>query len=187
MRIPQSKQPKQHDANRKQDGFTMIEAVVVMSILLMGLLAMTSTSVTVHALRESDRERRLANSALDSIIEDVKGIANAQVGTDPTWSQNFANAYAIGGTPGPLYPVNGLQPRDGEPSVVSVTITTDETLTDQELGVNLGMPRDLDNDGLIDNADVTATATIMPVIVRVRWNGSSGNRELVQGFYVLGF
>ncbi len=165
----------------------MIEAVVVMSILLMGLLAMTSTSVTVHALRESDRERRLANSALDSIIEDVKGIANAQVGTDPTWSQNFVNAYAVGGNPGPQFPVNGLEPRAGEAAVVTVTVTTDETLTDQELGVDLGMPRDLDNDGAVDNANVTATATILPVIVRVRWSGSSGNRELVQGFYVLGF
>lgn len=165
----------------------MIEAVVVMSILLMGLLAMTSTSVTVHALRESDRERRLANSALDSIIEDIKGVSNAQVGTDPTWSQNFVNAYAIGGTPGPQYQVSGLEVRDGEPSIITVTVTTDETLTDQELGVNLGMPRDLDNDDAVDNADVTATASILPVIVRVRWNGSSGNREIVQGFYVLGF
>lgn len=165
----------------------MIEAVVVMSILLTGLLAMTSTSVTVHALRESDRERRLANSALDSIIEDIKSISSTQVGTDPTWSQNFVNAYAVGGDPGPQYQVNGLTPRDGEPSIITVSVTTDETLTDQELGVNLGMPRDLDNDAAIDNADVTATATILPVIIRVRWDGTSGNREIVQGFYVLGY
>ncbi len=168
-------------------GFTLIEAVVVMSILLMGLLALTSTSVSVHALRESDRERRLANNALDSIVEDVKRIAYDQVGSEPNWSQNLVNSFSPGGNPGPGFEVNGLTPRAGEPFVVTVTIPVDETMTDQELAVTLGMPRDLDNDGLVDNANVVGTATVLPVIVRVRWTGSSGDRELTQSFYVLGY
>ena len=173
-------------SRRSSGGFTLIEAVVVMSILLMGLLAMTSTSVTVHSLREADRERRIATAALDSIIEDCKRISNQQVGTDPTWSQNFFAAYSPGGNPGPEYPVAGLEPRDGEASVVTVTVITDETLTDAELGVTLGMPRDLDNDGLVSNTSVIGTASLLPVIVRVRWAGSAGGRELSQGFFVLG-
>jgi type II secretory pathway pseudopilin PulG len=168
-------------------GFTLIEAVVVLSILVMGLLAMTSTSVTVNALREADRERRLASSALDSIIEDIKRTAATQVGSDPSWSENFIKAYSPGGNPGPEYPVHGLEPQDGEASIVTITVTRDETLTDAEIGANLGMPRDLDNDGLVSNTDVNGTATILPVIVRLRWAGASGNRELVQSFFVLGY
>lgn len=159
---------------------------MVTSILLMGLLAMTSTSVTVHSLREADRERRIATAALDSVIEDCKRIADQMVGTDPTWSENFFASYSPGGNPGPEYPAQGLEPRQGENAVVTVTVVTDETLTDAEIGATLGMPRDLDSDGVVSNTNVIGTATMLPVIIRVRWAGSAGNREIIQGFYVLG-
>ena len=174
-------------ARRHTSGFTIIEAVVVMAILLMGLLAMTSTSVTVHSLRESDRERRLASSAMNSVVEDVKRISAAQIGTDPSWSTNFVAAYEAGGIPGPAFPVRGLTPQAGQAAVCTVQVITDETVTDAELGVELGMPRDLDNDGNVDNNDVEGSASLLPVIVRAQWTGSAGNRTLVQGFFVLGF
>ena len=171
----------------KRDGFTIVEAVVVMAILLMGLLAMTSTSVTVHSLRDADRDRRTANLAMQSVIEDVKRVSALNVGSDPSWARNFTNAYLAGGIPGPTLLLQGLELQEGAAANCTITVITDETMTDQELGVELGMPRDLDNDGAIDNGDVSDGATLLPVIVRIDWSGAAGDRSISQGFYVLGF
>ena len=175
-----------HSPAARSGGFTLVEAVVVTSVLLMGLLAMTSTSVTVHALRETDREHRLAADALASLVEDVRSVSNALVAADPSWSQAFVAAWSPGGEPGDRHDVAGLTPVAGEPSVASVRIVTDETLTDAELGVELGMPRDLDNDGAVDDPDVAADAVLLPVVVTLRWHGASGARRLEQAFYVVG-
>lgn len=176
---------RQHPQEGRNSGFTLVETTVVMMILMVGLLAMTSTSVTVHSLRESDRDRRLALAGLESVIEDVRRISDASLGDD--WSRDLIAAYAAGGTPGPQINLRGLEAWAGNPSVLTVQIITDETTTDAELGVALGMPRDLNNDGAVDDADVSLDARILPVIVRAQWAGVSGNRQMAQGFYVIGY
>ena len=55
------------------------------------------------------------------------------------------------------------------------------------LGVELGMPRDLDHDGLVSNTDVRGSARVLPVVVRMRWSTALGDRELVQGIYLTEF
>jgi len=49
------------------------------------------------------------------------------------------------------------------------------------------MPRDLNDDGLASSADVTATAVLIPVVVRVQWTGASGQRQIIHGFHMLGY
>ena len=46
------------------------------------------------------------------------------------------------------------------------------------------MPKDLNGDGEALTADVRADALILPVIVRVRWEGAAGQREFTQGFWI---
>ena len=59
--------------------------------------------------------------------------------------------------------------------------------SDAEIELALGMPRDLDNDGAIDNPDVRTGARLLPVLITLRWRGVGGDRQLVRGFYVLGY
>ena len=66
-------------------------------------------------------------------------------------------------------------------------IVTDETLTDAQLGVDIGMPRDLNGDGDAADADVVGTARLHPVIVSVTWRGPNGTQTLRQPFYVIGY
>ena len=69
----------------------------------------------------------------------------------------------------------------------SVEVITDETMTDQELGVHLGLPRDLDADGEVTSVDVRGRALLLPVLLRARWHGAGGERELVRALYLEGY
>ena len=42
----------------------------------------------------------------------------------------------------------------------------------------LGLPRDLNGDAIIDTRDHREDAALLPVLVRVRWNGRNGPRQL---------
>lgn len=173
--------------NRGRSGVAILEATVAMAILAIAMLAMTTTSVTVFKMKDSDRIRREATVGLQSLVEDVRSVSHAAVAADEGWARSVVDAYAPGGRIGDTFGFGGLQPWAGEASVFAVTVVTDETLTDQELGIELGMPRDLDNDLAVDNTDVSGSARMLPVIVRARWVSRTGNRELQQAFYILGY
>ena len=165
----------------------MIEILVFVALLLMGLLALTSTSVTVHRLRGVNDERNTARAAVQSVIEEMQRNSSLLFNAEPGWSSALIAEYAPGGTYGNTFDVIGLEPQPGEPTVGTIQVITDETLTDEELQVSLGLPVDLDNDGVIDNNDVTDTAEILPVVVRVAWTGVGGESEIRQAFYVLAY
>lgn len=172
---------------RGRSGIAILEATVAMAILAIAMLAMTTTSVTVFRMKDSDRVRRQATVGLQSLVEEIRSVSHAAIDDPDGWARTVADAYAPGGTLGNEFGFGSLDPWPGEPSVFTVTVVTDETLTDQELGVELGMPRDLDNDLIVDNTDVRGAARMLPVIVRARWVGRTGNRELQQAFYILGY
>ncbi len=171
---------------RSSRGFAAVEAVVVMGILIVAFLSTTSTLVGVQALTASDRDRRVATAALASVVGDVRRAAAASVDAESSWGEALVAIYGAGGVPGNAIDVAGLEAFD-DLAVCTIEIVTDETLTDAELGVELGLPRDLDNDGAVDNADVTATARMLPVIVRMQWRSRGGVQRATRGFYVLGY
>ena len=67
-------------------------------------------------------------------------------------------------------------------SVGSIEIITDETTVDTQLG----LPRDLNGDGDMEDTNVAFDAQLLPVLIRVRWNTGEGQREMRQGFYLVG-
>jgi prepilin-type N-terminal cleavage/methylation domain-containing protein len=166
-------------------GFTLIEVLVTASVLLIGLLAMTSTSVVVNSLRKSSADRSIAQAAIQAIVEDLHASAR-EAGTEPVnWANDILAVYGPGGIPGDTFPVEGLEPWPGEANVATVALITDETTTDAGLQVAAGMPRDLDGDGAASNTDVSATASLLPAIVRLRWRGDAGQQEITQVVYLL--
>jgi len=42
----------------------------------------------------------------------------------------------------------------------------------------MGMPRDLDGDGDVEVVDVSGNYRLLPVVVRLRWRGFSGERSM---------
>ncbi len=174
--------PAHHRSAR--EGFTLIEVMIAMVVMLIGLMALTSTSLVVHSVNESDRLRRKALSGLRAAVERLQSRSTALIDSDTGWANDLVQAYTGGGNPGPLFSVRGLDAWEGEASLGTIQIITDETDTDGILGVNLGMPKDLNADGDTLSTDVTADAQLLPVIVRVRWEGAAGQREFTQGFWI---
>lgn len=165
---------------------SLLETVIGITVVMIGLMAITSTSLVVHSLDESDRSRRLAVNALQGKIEEVNARSNSVLDADAGWSTELLGLYDPNQTGGTTFNVNGLDPWEGDVTVGSLWVVTDETITDTELGVEMGMPRDLDGDGVVGNKDVSTNATLLPVIVRMRWSGEAGERSLLHGFYLLG-
>ena len=168
-----------------RSGFTLLEVVVSSAVLVVGLLALGSSTLRIHNLREHTVERRLAENALRGISEEIRG-ASRGTRRDADWLAALVARYGPG-APGASFAVEGLTPADGADAVGTIQLVLDERVGDADLGVALGLPRDLNGDGDDDDADVGATATLVPVVVRLAWSSDGATRRATHGFYLLGF
>lgn len=168
-----------------QSGFTLIEVLVTASVLLIGLLAMTSTSFVANSLRRNASDQQVAQAGMQAIVEDLHAAAREASDDESQWAQDVIAVYGPGGNPGDEFDIDGLDSWNDFPTVAEVEIVTDETVTDADLGVSAGMPRDLDGDGAANDTDVTDSASLLPVVVRLRWQGASGRHQMSQVVYLL--
>ncbi len=166
-------------------GFTLIEVLVTASVLMIGLLAMTSTSVVVNSLRRNASDQQRAQAAIQAIVEDLHATARGADNDELNWANDILVSYGAGGTPGPAFDIPGLDRWQANPTVATVNVVTDETTTDAALGAAAGMPRDLNGDGAANSPDVRGSASLLPAIVRVQWQGASGRHQLSQVVYLL--
>jgi len=159
-----------------------------MTVLMVALMAMSASTLRTHALRRQNRERAVAQNQLRVLSEEIHSLAD-QIRREGggVWSRNFSQARAPGGSVGNTFDIPGLTPQEGQVTVGTITVIVDESKSDADLGLELGMPRDLDGDGAADNADVSMTARILPVLVTARWHGVSGDVEIQHPFYVIGY
>ncbi len=153
------------------------------SVVLLAMLTFTRAIVSSSMAAEQNHETTLAREAGRSALawlhavefEDAFATFNGTDADDPA-----------GGvvTPGSGIAVEGLTLRDddgdgfvgeyvfpvrpGAPGVLREDIDLPE----------LGMPRDLNGDGDIDDADHSGDYRILPVLVRVRWRGTKGDAQI---------
>jgi prepilin-type N-terminal cleavage/methylation domain-containing protein len=168
-------------------GFTLLEVTLAMSVLVIAMMAISATTLRVHALRRENHDRAAAENAVRMIAERIQAVSRLARSDPAGWAQNVVAALNPGGQIGNQFPLPELTPIDGATSVGSITVVTSENATDAALGAELGMPRDLDGDGVVGNPDVTHTARLLPVIVRATWKGVTGKQVVVHPFYVLGY
>lgn len=164
----------------RRRGVTLVEATIAIAILAAG--AITAMSVIVSALRldATNRETKAAFDAARAQIERLRAepfdriplMFDASATNDPDGN---------GTAPGNVFAVEGLRPSaTGAAGAGQVVLPVDangvirENLTIAELG----MPRDLNGDKAVDSANHSADAIALPVLVRVRWTGSAGAREI---------
>ncbi len=175
------------ERGRGAAGFTMIEVSLALTILVVALVATTASNVRMQALRRSNHDRVVAQNAVQSIAERIQAIARAGTSDAGGFAAHVTDALSAGGELGTEFDVAGLTSVQNVPRVGRIQLVTDETSTDAALGVQLGMPRDLNGDGDANDADVSASARILPVVVSLRWRGQTGDRSIVHPFYVLGY
>ena len=169
---------------RRQAGFTLIEGLATSSVLVIGLLAMTTTSAVVSTVRDEAVERELAESAMVTLVEALEAAAAGPEEVEGAWADSIVRRYAWDGTTGPSIEVEGLEPWNDRATVASVELIMDETVRDEELSSPAGMPRDLNGDGEATSTDVSLDAVMLPVVVSVRWLNGSGENELTQVVYL---
>lgn len=157
-------------------GITLLELMIAMAVMVIGVSALASTVVTSSALNQVSHESRNARKAIETTIDAMRKTPFASVFA--TYNSDPGDDPAGAGTaPGATFAVQGLTPMAGAPGGVAGQIifpSPGPILREDVLDEELGMPRDLDLDGLVDNKDHASNYRILPVRVRVRWVGKGG-------------
>jgi type II secretory pathway pseudopilin PulG len=163
---------------------TLLELTMVLSILVVGFLTLSQAIVASMRVTRTNRESALATDGLRSMAELLQG------------DQEFATLFqryngtpgdfaGPGAEPGDAFDVPGLQAAADDPDgrvgeiVFPVTPVAGaeqlhETLVDPELG----MPRDLDGDGFLTAGDKSGSYRLLPVLLRLSWQGNNGPRSM---------
>ena len=161
-------------------GLTLIEATLAVTLLAAG--AITAMSVIVSSLRldATNRETKAAFDAARAQMERLRAESFDRIpvlfDADP---QNDPDG--AGTAPGTVFAAESLRATAvGAAGAGEIVLPVDaggrirENLTIPEIG----MPRDLNGDIAVDSADHSSDAIALPVLVRVRWTGTSGPREI---------
>ena len=172
-------------ARRKgRAGVTLIEIAVSISVLLVGVLGFAQTMVAIERSQLRTRDVGRATQAARAVLERIQAEAfpeafrrfNGDSSDDPG---------GAGTAPGKDFAVLGLSARrgdaDGLPGEVIFPTPTGQpgVLREDVSDSKLGMPRDLNGDGLISpTANYATTYTLLPVRVRVQWVGPGGPGEV---------
>lgn len=156
---------------------------------MVGVLTITSSTLRIDALRRKNHESALAHLAIYQVAETLQAhAARARFEVDGdsvnTWAESFLSLaqadYADG------FPVQGFTALPGASRAGSVQFITNESLTDESLGVVMGMPRDLNRDGDSSDINVNEDANLLAVIIHVAWNGPNGVEEQAHPIWVQG-
>ncbi|MBK7874268.1 MAG: prepilin-type N-terminal cleavage/methylation domain-containing protein [Planctomycetes bacterium] len=175
--------PRRRDAigrARHRAGLTLIEVLCALTILMLSVLGFAQAITASARNAQSTKERTLATQAARRMLEEIE----ANVFAEAFWRYNdFANddPGGVGTAQGSRFAVPGLALQAGDadgfageivfPTRVGLPGALREDVGDERLG----MPRDLNGDGVIDTLNHGGNYRILPVLVRVRWRGAAGD------------
>jgi hypothetical protein len=162
---------------RTRAGLTILEVVIGVALLVTGVLGYLHVVAEAMATAEANAERALATEAARQRIEEMKSRPLGQVLA--LFDDDPANDPGGAGTaPGGTFTVPGLAARtDAVDGAVGRTLfpLAGAALREDIVDLGLGMPRDLDGDGVVDALDKSGDYVLLPVRVRVEWRGAAGN------------
>ena len=158
---------------RGRQGFTLVEVAISTVILLVGAGMLAQTVSALGKIARSNREAALALRAAGNTMESLRGVplaeAFARFNDTPDDDPDEDS-------PGASFVVNGLADEGSTATGVVTFPTVNGELREDFVDVALGMPRDLNGDGLTDPQDHAADYTMLPVRVSVSWQGAMGPR-----------
>ena len=169
------------DRRSRRGGFTLLEMLVTATLMVIGLMGFARTIALSGKATEASGEVIAATEAARQIVETLQASTFDEVFA----AYNETKADDPPNAPGPDFDVPGLEPVPGDPdgqvgkvifpsSVAGGAVTLREDVID----ARLGMPRDLNGDGQIDALPHDTDYQLLPVLVRVEWQGASGRCQL---------
>ena len=166
---------------------TLLEILFALPVVLIAGSMLASTLVAIAKQRSVTLENAVVATAVQDVFErmrnedlrDVFRLYNSEPFDDPL---------GPGTAPENFFAVDGLTPRPGVPPgsigeifLPSVNTGTQVapvwTLREDVQDADLQMPRDLNGDSVVDEVDHALDYVILPMHVRVRWQGKFGPRE----------
>jgi hypothetical protein len=163
-----------------QAGFALLDVMVAGLVLVIAVVGTSGAMLSAMALQRGESECSVARQAARRTIEELQGVPFSEVFRCYN-SVAGDNAGLTVAARGPNFTVLGLTPdpadADGQcgrvmfPSTVAGGV---ESLLENFVDDDLGMPFDLNNDGAIDAANHAGDYVVLPVRVRVQWRGLAG-------------
>ncbi len=160
-------------------------AISTFAIAFLTLAAMTATA---RSQTQMNSERRIALQAVQSQLETLKNTTFEAIFA--MFDDSTHNDGPV--APGANFDVVGLTPIDSDPDGQCGLITLPTRLPPLDgegnqpppylwegyVDTRLGMPADLDGDGVVDDDPKDDGYLHLPVRVEVRWNGAVGDQRL---------
>lgn len=166
---------------RPRGGFTILELSIVMSVLLFTLIAMAQSLAASMKLTGVNRETALATDGVRDVVESIQGVEEFST-VFALYNANPADDPGLAGSaPGSGFAVEGLEAVAGDlDGLVGEIVlpTLGAQLREDLADPALGMPRDLNGDGLVDMLDHAGDYRILPVLLRLRWKGRGCERSM---------
>ena len=170
---------------RAQGGFTMLEVVISILLLVIGITGISRLTVGVTRAGNLQRETERATEGARAAIERIKSASFSQAFR--SYNATGADDPGVAGTaPGANFAVAGLRPApddpDGMPGEIIFPTPTGhpEILSEEVDDPKLGMPHDLNGDNTIDAVNHSDNYKLLPVRVRVVWQSSDGTIGVVE-------
>lgn len=139
------------------------------------------------ALREAGRDASIASTAAQTVVEEMRNEDFRQVfalyNADPLDDPN-----GPGTAPGNTFVVQELARYGSDPTGVvgeiilpaqnfGSEVVPDWQIREDVVNEQLGTPRDLNGDAVVDDRDHTDNYTLLPVVVVLRWETRYGPQE----------
>jgi type II secretory pathway pseudopilin PulG len=169
---------------RARAGITLLELTIVIAVLSVAVGMHASTLVSLSRQRDVARESAEVSAAVQNVLETIRGrpfeLVASLYDSDPSNDPD-----GPGTAPGNRFAIEGFSPLGGAADGLVGTILIPERRLDdgswqvrEDLELpELGLPRDLDGDSIVDGLDHRADLVRLPLQVRVDWQGRHGVRS----------
>ncbi len=172
--------PHQRLRRRARSGMTLIEVTIAMGVLTVAVFLFTGVIASSSRIGSEKRQQSVAAHAARSQLERLRGLPFEQV-----WAlcneRTDDDPAGAGTAPGPHFSVPGLdvRPDDSDGHVGRIGVpSVAGALREDAQSIELGLPRDLDGDSLVDERDHASDYRILPVRVEVEWQSPLGPRRI---------
>jgi prepilin-type N-terminal cleavage/methylation domain-containing protein len=165
---------------RRTAGFSLLELIIAITLFTIVIGAVSTSMARGFALAEATQDKIRATEActeaMARVIGEEFGEAFARFNLNPA-----DDPLAPGTAPGGGFAVRGLEAIDMDIDGLAgeIQFPGDGTsLREDAVDPELGMPRDLNGDGAIDNLDHSGDYILLPVRARISWQGVGGDNQI---------